>query len=69
MGSKRERLIEYGTATTEGIIGLSRELERLPAKGRATTCERVERLPAKGSSDYLRCDKNIRRPAGGLACG
>ena len=54
MGSKRERLIEYGTATTEGIIGLSRELER---------------LPAKGSSDYLRCDKNIRRPAGGLACG
>jgi hypothetical protein len=45
--SERERLIEYiyGTATTEGIIGLS-------LQARATTCE--------GSSDYLHWGKKVR---------
>jgi hypothetical protein len=31
MGSKRERLIEHGTTTNGGIIGLSLALKRLPA--------------------------------------
>ena len=40
--SERERQIEYGNVTTEGIIGLS-------LRARATICE--------GSSDYLRWGK------------
>ena len=49
--SERERLIWsiYGTATKEGIIGLS-------LRARATTCERVGRLPVgrkNGSVPFL----------------